>query len=180
MEPVQVDEPVCLQAYSPLWPALFGREGARIRDALPGIDAAIEHIGSTAVPGLDGKPVIDIQLGLATYPPSDDRVSAALESLGYESLGEAGVQGRLYFRLRAANAFNLHVMQRGGPLWRSNLALREHLRADPEARQAYARAKKAAIAGGAHTLCAYSNAKADVIRELLKQAQASTPLTKTM
>ena len=94
-------------------------------------------------------------------------------ALGYEDLGDAGVPGRVYFRKRTAlRAFNLALVEEDGPLWRDNLAVRDYLRAHPDEAAAYAAAKRAAIAGGATTLLAYSAAKANVLATLVEKARA--------
>jgi GrpB-like predicted nucleotidyltransferase (UPF0157 family) len=119
----------------------------------------LEHIGSTAVPGLAGKPVIDVMFGTIAWPPAQ-AVAKAVVRLGYEPLGEAGVSERLYFRHRGSINVNLHVVHFGSSHWLANIALREYLRTSEAARDRHVRAKQVAIAGGAVTLLAYSDAKA--------------------
>ena len=168
----ELDEPVHVSEYQASWPATFAAERTRVIEAL-GVNAeGLEHIGSTAVPGLTAKPIIDLMLGLTAYPPSE-AMRQAIGALGYEALGEAGVPGRLYFRLRAPHLnANLHVVARGGKHWVQNIALREYLRANPAARERYTLAKVAAVASGARTLLAYSSAKAAVVNALLQEARA--------
>lgn len=171
-EAADIDEPVTLVTYDPGWPDAFTRERRRITDAVALADDRIEHIGSTAVPGLTSKPVIDLMLGVDRLPPSHDLL-ARLEILGYQNLGEAGVPGRLYLRLRGGEReFNLHLMERGGDLWKNNLALRELLRADPVARERYERGKAGALQAGGGRLQGYSDAKHPLITELLATARA--------
>jgi GrpB-like predicted nucleotidyltransferase (UPF0157 family) len=130
---------------------------------------AVEHIGSTAVPGLLAKPIVDLMVGLQEYPPSAE-VLRCLQELGYEWLGEAGVNGRTYLRLRKSTAFNLHLVQHAGHHWNVNLALRAYLAGSASARQRYAAAKESAIAAGAHTLLAYSASKAETVQALVHEA----------
>jgi GrpB-like predicted nucleotidyltransferase (UPF0157 family) len=162
----QLDELVYLSEPSDDWAAVFSAESARLHQALT---ATIEHIGSTAVPGLLAKPIVDIQVGVPEYPPSLALVEA-LGRLGYKNFGEAGVSGRLYFGFRGDRAFNVHVVQIDGQHWRNNLALRDLLRRSASAREQYTRAKVAAAEGGATTLLAYSAAKASVVASLLSRA----------
>ncbi|HTU65033.1 MAG TPA: GrpB family protein [Steroidobacteraceae bacterium] len=170
-----LDETVTLAPYDPSWPAAFEAERRRLR-GVPGITPeAIEHIGSTAVPGLTAKPVVDLMLGVTHWPPPAALV-AQLVVLGYEDLGEAGVPERRYLRLRGPVSFNLHVVRRDGDHWSNNLRLRDHLRADPIARERYAAAKRAAVAAGATRLLAYSAAKQPAIAELLAVAPRETAL----
>jgi GrpB-like predicted nucleotidyltransferase (UPF0157 family) len=164
----ELDEPIHLSSYDQEWPYLYASEARRIRAALPA-DVAVEHIGSTSVAGLLAKPIIDIMLGLAAHHDLN-KVWATLVALGYEDLGEAGVPGRLYFRRRGETAFNIALVQHGGPIWTANLAFRDYLRTHPEAAREYAETKQAAIQSGARTLLAYSDHKNAVLRRLLDQA----------
>ena len=162
-----VDEPVTLCADQADWPARFAREQQRLTAALPITPAHLEHIGSTAVPGLLAKPTLDLMLGLPSYPPPTTLITA-LAALGYESLGEAGVPERHYLRLRTSLSANLHLVLYNGSHWRNNLALRDYLRANPAACERYAQAKQAALASG----LSYSAAKAAVVCDLLERALA--------
>jgi len=164
----ELDEPVHLSPYDPNWPALFASEAGRIQAALPG-DAAIEHIGSTAIPGLLAKPVIDIMIGAEPHH-SLDSLRTKLVHIGYQDMGEAGVPGRIYLRRRTGTHSNVALVRRGGPVWAANLALREYLRANPGAASEYAAAKRSAVEGGARSLLAYSNYKSKVVRELIARA----------
>ena len=108
----------------------------------------IEHYGSTAVPGLRAKPVIDILLGVA---PLEDwsRCQAPLESLGYDYVLNAGVSGHFIFgrgRDDSERTHLVHVVEFDGESWRANLAFRDALRADGSLRAAYTRMKEQAVA----------------------------------
>jgi GrpB-like predicted nucleotidyltransferase (UPF0157 family) len=164
----ELDEPIHLSAYDPQWPTLFASEARRIAAGLP-TDVAIEHIGSTSVPGLLAKPIIDLMLGGGAHhgPVS---IRSVLVALGYEDLGEAGVPGRIYFRRRAETAFNIALVVRGGSIWAANLALRDYLRANPDAAREYADAKRAAFESGIRSLLAYSDYKSAVVARLMSQA----------
>jgi GrpB-like predicted nucleotidyltransferase (UPF0157 family) len=171
----ELDEPIHLVEYDAAWLALFEREQLRIQSALGAPTVTLEHIGSTAVPGLVAKPIVDLMLGTDSLPPSQATVTT-LENLGYQSLGEAGVPGRYYFRLRGPVSINLHLVRHLGEHWKSNLAVRDFLRTDADARSRYAAAKRAAVASGACTLLAYSDAKADAVARLVKEACSRQPL----
>jgi GrpB-like predicted nucleotidyltransferase (UPF0157 family) len=108
-----VNEPVQVVEYSEGWPALFASERERLV-VNPGLRSdQILHIGSTAVRGLAAKPIIDVMLGVASYPPSVS-IIAGVVNLGYEALGECGVSGRWHFRRRGQVSFNLHAVQLNG------------------------------------------------------------------
>jgi GrpB-like predicted nucleotidyltransferase (UPF0157 family) len=166
-----IDEPVHVVEYNSIWPEFFAAEQARISSALAVPLQRLEHIGSTAVPELPAKPIVDVMLGSDKWPPAAS-IDEAITGLGYESLGEAGVPERLYFRLRGSNSINLHVVRFGGRHWTSNLALRAYLRNHESARIRYAQAKRAAISSGAATLLAYSAAKSATVASLLEEALA--------
>ena len=166
VERALLDEAISLVPSDSAWPDLAAEESARVRAAL--VDADIEHIGSTAVPGLDGKAIIDLLIGVRELTPS-------LRIPDYEALGEAGVAGRLYFRKRGPVSYNVQVVELGGPLWRDALLLRDYLRAHPEERGRYAAGKREAIASGATTLLRYSDAKAALVEGLLERARRWAP-----
>jgi GrpB-like predicted nucleotidyltransferase (UPF0157 family) len=167
--PGVLDEHVTLVPYDPTWAAAFAEERARLAATVDVTPGSLEHIGSTAVPGLTAKPIIDMMLGVPALPPDPDLL-ARLENNGYENLGEAGVPGRVYLRLRGAPAFNLHIVERGGSHWTNNLSLRALLLADPAARQRYAQGKEAALRNAGNRLLAYSAAKQGCIEALLSEA----------
>jgi GrpB-like predicted nucleotidyltransferase (UPF0157 family) len=163
-----LDEPIHLSEYDPQWPVLFAAEVQRISVGLPA-GVTIEHIGSTAVPGLLTKPIIDIMLGAQPYYKIEV-VRAALVDLGYEDMGEAGVPGRIYFRRRSRGAFNIALVSHGGLLWVANIALRDHLRRSLEARREYAEIKRRAFDSGILSLLAYSDYKSAVLSRLIAEA----------
>jgi len=169
-----VDEPVEITDYNPDYEGRYRGERDRVRIGLATATLKFEHIGSTAVPGLAGKPIVDLMLGASpTIWAALEELRPRVLTLGYEDLGDAGVPGRIYFRKRTAlRAFNLALVEHDGPLWRDNLAVRDYLRAHPDEAAAYAAAKRAAIAGGATTLLAYSAAKANVLAALVEKARA--------
>jgi GrpB-like predicted nucleotidyltransferase (UPF0157 family) len=168
---LHVDEPIDVVDYDSRWPAWYAADAAELVAALGVRLAAIEHFGSTAVPELAAKPIIDVLIAPLTWPLTEAE-RRALEALGYEYLGEAGVAGREYFRRRAEHATNVAAVERDGTLWRENLLLRDYLRAHASVAERYARAKRAACEGGATTLLAYSAAKADHVAALLAAAKA--------
>jgi GrpB-like predicted nucleotidyltransferase (UPF0157 family) len=166
----ELDEPVRLVAHRAEWASQAASEAARIAEALGVAASDVEHIGSTAVAGLLAKPTVDLMLGAAQYPAPS--FQSALVTLGYESLGEAGVPGRSYFCVRNPVSINVHLVLKGGTHWQQNLALREYLRSSPTARDRYAKAKETALQSGAATLLSYSAAKGAVVAALLQEALA--------
>jgi GrpB-like predicted nucleotidyltransferase (UPF0157 family) len=131
----------------------------------------VEHVGSTAVPGLEAKPILDLLVGLSDQQGIDE-AARRLSAIGWQDLGEAGVVGRRYMRVRGSLASNLHVVLIGQDHWANNLVLRDYLRSHPDEAVAYAEAKRDALKAGHTRLLAYSAAKARPIAELLCKANA--------
>ena len=166
----ELDEPIRISRYDRRWPASYEHEEARLRAALEGLDPLVEHIGSTAVPGMTAKPIVDVLVGV-----DPDRVTDAVEriaALGYEHLGAAGVPGRQHLRRRGADAFNVHVFERGHPLVHDDLVLRDYLRSHPEEATRYGEQKSRLLAAGNATLLSYSDAKASTLAALTERARA--------
>ena len=166
-----LDEPIFLAYHNPRWFDYYATEAVRISACLPAADIVVEHIGSTAVPGLVAKPIIDVMIG-TKQSNNLPEVRAALVTLGYEDFGEAGVPGRIYFRKRDGQAFNVALVECDGNHWKSNLAIRDFLRANPGAVQEYAEIKAAAIQQGLRSLLAYSDFKSPFITKLMREALA--------
>ncbi|MFD0008557.1 GrpB family protein [Streptomyces sp. NPDC127178] len=141
-----------------------------ISAALRGLPVEVAHIGSTAVPGLEVKPVIDVQVGCPTG--RTEGAVARIQRLGFEWLGEAGVPGRQYLRRRSGLPANVHVVGRQGRLWADNLLFRDYLITHPDAVARYAAAKREA-ARRAPTLLAYSDLKAQVVAEIMRAARGA-------
>ena len=132
---------VQLAEWTPRWAELFSAEASRMRVALGDLTVAIEHYGSTSVPGLVAKPILDILVGgpEATDPsPYID----ALTPLGYDYAEQAGVPDHLVFGRGSARTHLVHVVRYGGDAWRRALAFRDALRRDAGLRDAYAALKR--------------------------------------
>ena len=161
-----IDEPVYLEKHNPFWKECFVREQARLKETLHIDTSSIQHIGSTAIDDIYAKPIIDIMIGIETFPASQYLVDKLIY-LGYDALGESGVKNRLYFRYRRLQLFNIHVVQKDGQHWNSNLAFRDYLRAYPKEAKRYEDVKIKAVQSGASSLLKYSAAKSIIIEELL-------------
>jgi GrpB-like predicted nucleotidyltransferase (UPF0157 family) len=167
-----LDEAVELVAYDEAWPEVYDQERFRIALAFGVLPKSglIQHIGSTAVPGLVSKPVIDLMIGSGNWPPPEALVRGIC-ALGYENLGDAGVPKRIYLRFRGKRNFNVHIVRRGGTHWTNNIALRDYLRDNESARETYSAAKVAALNLGKGRLLGYSEAKGSVMSELVAAAR---------
>ncbi|MDQ7829434.1 MAG: DUF4127 family protein [Armatimonadota bacterium] len=166
--------------YDPRWPALFESERALLADALAALHPAprIEHVGSTAVPGLAAKPVLDIMIGVARLEDLD-RLVEPLGRLGYEYVPELEVSmpNRRYFRrnnARGERVAQVHAVVVGSPFWQRYLRFRDYLRAHPEEAAAYARLKRE-LAAGHVTTHSDTFAKSVFIREVEARAEREVP-----
>jgi GrpB-like predicted nucleotidyltransferase (UPF0157 family) len=154
------------------WAALFAAEAQRLRAALgPDLPLALEHTGSTAVPGLVAKPVLDL---LGGYPPgaSVEPYVAALGRAGYAHRGEQGIPGREFFRRGEPRAYHLHLVVRHGPFWREHLAFRDALRAQAAVRAAYAALKLDLARRYPRDREAYTEGKSAFVRQVVAEALA--------
>lgn len=163
-------DPVIIVPYDPQWPVLFARLGATLREALGETARRIDHIGSTAVPGLDAKPVLDIQISVVALEPMAP-YRLPLERLGYCFRADNPDRTKRYFReAPGGRRTHLHVRRWGSWAEQAALLLRDYLRAHPEEARRYA-ALKHTLAGqyGADRL-GYTEAKTPFIWETLLQA----------
>jgi GrpB-like predicted nucleotidyltransferase (UPF0157 family) len=163
-------EPVLVVEYDPEWPRRYEEERGRIVAAFGGLIAAIEHVGSTAVPGLGGKPIIDIMIGVARFEDGE-RCVGPLEGLGYEYLGELGIPGRLYFRRGLPRSYQVHLVDHGSDFWERHLLFRDFLRAHPETAAEYYEFKKGLAARFRTDREAYTEAKTAFIRSVEERAR---------
>jgi GrpB-like predicted nucleotidyltransferase (UPF0157 family) len=150
-----------LVEHDPTWAELFREERARLTGVFDGRAVRIEHIGSTSVPDLCAKPIVDVLVGLRELELTDAEV-AAMTGLAYEYLGEYGLPGRLFFRKRP-HTHNVHVVEYGGEHWERQLTFRDALRADAAERKRYDEFKRRLAAEG-HSRAVYTELKTPFIR----------------
>lgn len=158
-----------LAEYDPRWPNLFEEHRERIAAALHGRAVNIEHIGSTAVPGLAAKPVIDIQVDGVTH--DDPSVRAALEAAGYElAVDEPG------HRMLKTPKRDAHVHLWADPSdAQRHLVFRDWLRSHPDDRALYEYVKRELAKREWHTRDHYADAKTAVVRTILRRANGEVP-----
>lgn len=151
------------------WPIAFRTEKARIEHAVPEIDLTVEHIGSTAVPRLPAKPIIDIALLLArtTYL---DCLRSGLVAIGYIDRGDKQSEGGHLFVRECepdVRTHHVHVIFEGDSAWAQYLQFRDALRADTGLRQRYAALKQSLIRDLGNDRAAYRRAKTEFIHDAL-------------
>jgi GrpB-like predicted nucleotidyltransferase (UPF0157 family) len=161
--------PINLVEYDPRWPALFEREAERIRSALGDKALRVEHVGSTSVPGLCAKPIIDI---LLVVRDSSDEPSyvPALEAAGYT----LRIREPEWFEHRLFKGpdtdINLHVFSEGASEIERMLRFRDRLRTCAEEREKYAQAKRRLAQRKWRYVQDYAEAKTAIIREIMDKA----------
>lgn len=150
--------------YNQEWPARFAALAMDIRAALDAVAVGLEHVGSTSVPGLAAKDVIDIDLTVAD-PTDEDRYVPPLEQLGYVlTIREPSFHQHRCLALPEPRV-NLHVFGPGCPETIRLLMFRDWLRTHPDDREQYEQAKRRAVPGGGHVMD-YNRRKQDVLREI--------------
>ncbi|MCI0438008.1 MAG: GrpB family protein [Chloroflexi bacterium] len=156
--------------YDPRWPAIFEDEKARIVFALGIEPQQVQHVGSTSIPCLGAKPIVDIMVGIPTMD-SAERYARLLSYIGYEWRGET-VPGTLYIRKAVPRRFNIHMTQYGSDFWLEDLLFRDYLRVHPEAVREYEALKRKLMATLASDPPAYNAGKAAFIRSIVDKARA--------
>ncbi len=137
-----VRPPVIIFDYDPQWPLLYEEERKLILDAIGHLILAIEHVGSTAVPGLGAKPIVDIMVGIRNLADAVQCIEPLL-SIGYEYVPEYedSIPERRYFRKGPNDIpnqhFHLHMVEITSDSWQRQLLFRDYLRTHPDEAQRY-------------------------------------------
>jgi len=161
---------VFLSRYDRRWPQLFRRECARLRRALRKKVVEIEHVGSTAVPGLSAKPVLDIALTVKALGEVKVLV-APLAKLGYEYQGIYGLPGRHFFVRGEPRTHHLHVVRTDSQHWRVWRLFRDYLRRHPDEAAGYEKFKRDKARKYADDRAAYTGSKSRFVARMLKKAR---------
>lgn len=156
------------------WTSLFETEAGLLRETLGNYAVAIEHIGSTAVSGLEAKPIIDILVGVRKLEEAEKCI-APLSEIGYEYRGESGIAGRFYFRKGIADVstHHLNIALMTSDFWRSHLLFRDYLRRHADVARSYGKLKRELALKHKGNRPAYTEAKAEFIESVLEKAAAS-------
>jgi GrpB-like predicted nucleotidyltransferase (UPF0157 family) len=168
--PDRAGEPVEIAAYDPAWPARFEEMRARLAHALGATAVRIDHVGSTAVPGLAAKPIIDIEISVPDVE-QEDAFRAAIEAQGF---GMRWVEpGHRYFRPPPPlpREYQVHVCTIGSDWERHHLLFRDYLRADPETAAAYEALKRDAATRFTRDRIGYNDSKGPFIEAAVERAE---------
>lgn len=157
----------------PDWPALFEAEAQRIRSALGPVLLAIEHYGSTSIPGIRAKPVIDLLVGLPRLADAEACAPAML-ALGYEDAGDGGVPDHRIFGLGEARTHICHMVEYEGAEWRFSLAFRDALRGDAALAGAYEALKVDLAERFADERAAYTEGKGAFVRDVVARVLSAS------
>lgn len=166
---------VTIAEYDSQWPVMYEEEKERILSVIGHTVVAIEHVGSTSVPGLGAKPIIDIMVAVRRLADAAACVEP-LQSLGYEYVPEHEVvmPERRFFRkgLRGAGTHHLHMVEQTSEFWERHLLFRDYLRAHPKVAQQYYALKKELAARYGSDRSSYTDAKTPFIESVVNQAHA--------
>jgi GrpB-like predicted nucleotidyltransferase (UPF0157 family) len=168
-EPQRIDGAIELRPYDDAWPRLYAVEAERVAGVLGSKALLLDHVGSTSVPGLPAKPIIDMLLVVADSSAEDDYV-APMERAGYVlRIREPDwYEHRL---LKGPNAnINLHVFSSGCVEIGRMLRFRNHLRTDASDRQLYAQTKRELAARRWNYVQEYADAKTEVVETIITRA----------
>lgn len=158
------------------WAEIFVRVKEAILGACSPAVTRVEHVGSTSVPGLAAKPLLDVMPGILQAEDGEKTV-AAMEALGYLYRGEYGIPGRFYFVLfhRGRCVVHAHMFPIGHPDWERLLLFRDYLRTHSEAAGEYARLKRGLAERFRNDREAYTESKGGFIGEIEALARARVP-----
>lgn len=157
---------VRLNDYTPLWADLYREEEERIMAVVGHLIVDLQHIGSTAIPGIRAKPILDMMAGV-TQLEKALVCQAPLEAIGYDYIAQAGIANDYVFGKGVARTHYLHVVEYGGAKWTNHLRFRDRLRNDPELAQAYEKLKEELSQKFNDSRAKYHDAKSKFITEVV-------------
>jgi GrpB-like predicted nucleotidyltransferase (UPF0157 family) len=167
--------PIIIMDYDSVWPVMFEQERAILETALGSLLVTCEHVGSTAVPGLAAKPIIDLLVGVRSLAEAECHYIEPLEALGYTYIPEykTWLADELFFRKGIPGPWthHIHMMQPSSPLWERRLLFRDYLRTHREAADTYANLKRSLAKQFGDNVAAYRDAKTAFIEQMMLKAR---------
>lgn len=154
--------------YDAFWQLQFVQEAEKIKKALNAPRLIVEHIGSTAVPGLCAKPIIDIMVAVEDL--RDEKIVAGLSKLGYVFEPDAGEQDRLFFRKVTVRTYHVHVVEKNSWAFRRHLLFRDYLISNPSVCEEYAALKRESAKRYRSDRQGYTRSKTEFIESALRKA----------
>lgn len=163
--------------YSPEWKTLFEKE-KQLLESIFSAEVEIHHIGSTSVPELSAKPIIDIMLA-ADSLEQVEKATPCIEAAGYVAMGENGIPRRRYFQKHDENGIrkvHLHSFEKGSHQIYRHLVFRDYLRSHPEESGRYASVKEEAARKYEYDIESYIAEKSPIVKEIEQKAMQWEPL----
>ena len=158
-------------SYNPNWKDMYKEESEKIKNILSDIIINIHHIGSTAIPGIKAKPVIDILVEVKDIE-GVDQYNHKMKELGYEAMGEYGIPKRRFFRKgRIKRTHHVHMFQVGNEEIEKHINFKEYLIAHPDKAREYLKLKEKLVDKYTYNVENYTNSKSDFIKEIDKKAK---------
>ncbi len=165
---------VRLEPYTSAWADAYAEERDRISSALGQRILGIEHVGSTAIPGICAKPIIDIAMAVPTLSAAEE-FAPIMASIGYDYAGDGGVPGqRIFGRGARLRTHLVHAVVADGPEWRNYLAFRDALLSDERLAKEYDSLKRALAAEFPDDRPSYTAAKGQFVEEILRGERSGT------
>ncbi len=161
-------QPLAVISYDPIWPELYQEERNRIQEKLRSYLIRIEHIGSTAIPGLSAKPIIDILIVVSSEATAE-KCLPLLMDLDYEFVDKPD---QYYLRKSTGETtgFHVHMTTEDSKFWLERLAFKSYLLEHPEAREEYARLKQELVQQSGDDRRIYREGKADFMATITEKA----------
>ncbi|WP_133706373.1 GrpB family protein [Rhizobium sp. BK313] len=162
--------PIVLEPHDPGWAALFDAERLAMESVDEGWFKAIHHVGSTSIPGIAAKPIIDILVSL-NRNEDGPACADAMRKLGYEYRGNGGISGRHYYRKGNPHTHHIHMWVESNPEFGQHLRFRDFLRSHPAEAQAYETLKKELAERFVSDTLSYSLAKDEFCQRIDRLAR---------
>lgn len=168
-----IREEVSIAPYDPAWPDLFVREKEFLRTKLPSLVGRIEHFGSTAVPGLAAKPIIDILVEVDNRERARDEIAPVLQAEGYDYFWRTDVDPPYPWFIKRGidgqRTHHIHMVELNSGMW-DRIAFRDYLREFPEEAHRYAELKRSLSKRFPHDRVAYTAGKTDYVVSATRRA----------
>lgn len=165
------NEAFTIATYDPTWPGVFEHEADAVRAVMGADVVEIEHIGSTSVPGLAAKPIIDLLVAVDSFAPLED-YAAQLARLGYKHQPHVNDSERLFFWKGTPRSYHLHLVEYATWEYQRHLLFRDYLRAHPAVAAQYETLKRDLAQRYKHDRLAYTDSKATFINAVIDRAVA--------
>jgi GrpB-like predicted nucleotidyltransferase (UPF0157 family) len=160
---------VRLAPYSSRWSELYELEEQSLREAIGAYVLDIQHVGSTAIPGMVAKPILDVVVAIDSFEAAAVCIEP-MERLGYEYRGENGIPRRHYFTKGEPRTHHVHMLEQDNPEWRRMIVFRDALRSDPSLAEEYAMLKKELAKKHSSNRVAYTDGKAAFVERVVALA----------